>query len=104
MPLGWPTGPEPRLLRLRLQIVKGNALIAARGHHAYETTAAFARARELAAGIENAPERFPIYYGLWVGSLTRAELTPMREMAEVFLERRRTTARLAGGRHRPSKL
>jgi hypothetical protein len=82
---GLADGPEPRLLQLRLQVVKGNALIAARGHHAYETTAAFARARELAAGIENAPERFSICYGLRVGSLTRAELRPMQEMAEVFL-------------------
>ena len=101
---GLADGPEARLLRLRLQIVKGNALIAARGHHAYETTAAFARARELAAGIEDAPERFPIYYGLWVGSLTSRRADADARDGRIVPERRRTTARLAGGRHRPSKL
>ena len=47
----------------------GNALIAARGHGAPETTEAFARARELAAGEKNASERLTADYGLWVGSL-----------------------------------
>jgi predicted ATPase len=77
--------PARRLTRLRLQIAYGNALIAARGYGALETTAAFARARELAAGIEDAIERFSTYYGLWVGSFVRGELTPMREIAEGFL-------------------
>jgi class 3 adenylate cyclase/tetratricopeptide (TPR) repeat protein len=81
-----PDGPESRVLRLRLQITKGNSLIAARGHHAHETSAAFARAREIASGIEDAPERFSAYYGLWVGQYTRAELAYARESAEAFLQ------------------
>ena len=48
----------PGLTQLRLQIAKGNALIAAQGHHAHATTAAFARARELAAQLDDPPERF----------------------------------------------
>jgi len=76
--------------RLRLQIAYGNALISARGYQAQETTAAFARARELAereclidAGGghgRNAPG-----YGAWASSYVRGELTPMRELAEEFL-------------------
>jgi predicted ATPase len=71
--------------RLRLQTTLGNALIWSKGHQAPETSAAFARARELASREEDAPERFSAYYGLWVGYLNRCEPAPMREMAELFL-------------------
>jgi class 3 adenylate cyclase/predicted ATPase len=77
--------------RLRLQISLGNALIWAKGHQAPETSAAFARARELASRAEDATGRFSAYYGLWVGHLTRGEPAPLREMAELFL--REATAR-----------
>jgi predicted ATPase len=71
--------------RLRLQISLGNALIWAKGHHAPETSAAFARARELANRVEDASERFSAYYGLWIGHLVRGEAAPMRDLAELFL-------------------
>ena len=71
--------------RLRLQTSLGNALIWAKGYYAPETSAAFARARELASREEDASERFSAYYGLWVGHLTRCEPAPLREMAELFL-------------------
>jgi tetratricopeptide (TPR) repeat protein len=71
--------------RLRLQTSLGNALIWAKGYQAPETSAAFARARELANQVEDVSERFSAYYGLWVGHLSRGEPAPMREMAELFL-------------------
>jgi hypothetical protein len=77
--------------RLHLQTSFGNALIWAKGYQAPETSAAFARARELASREEDASERFSAYYGLWVGHLNRCEPAPMREIAEVFL--RDATAR-----------
>jgi predicted ATPase len=77
--------------RVHLQVSLGNALIWAKGYHAPETAAAFARARELASRQEDASERLSAYYGLWVGHLTRSEPAPMREMAELFL--REATAR-----------
>jgi predicted ATPase len=77
--------------RLRLQTSLGNALIWARGHQAPETSAAFARARELANQVEDPSERFSVYWGLCVGHLNRGEPAPMREMAELFL--REATAR-----------
>ena len=56
-----------RRLLLRLQIGRGQALGAARGHGAPETTAAFVRARELADGIEDRSERLSALHGLRSG-------------------------------------
>jgi class 3 adenylate cyclase/predicted ATPase len=78
--------PTQRLLRLRLQIAYGQALIHARGFASQETTAAFSRAREFASGIEEVTERFPVYYGLWASSWVRGELAQMREPAQAFLD------------------
>jgi predicted ATPase len=74
-----------RQRRLHLQTSLGNALIWAKGYHAPATSAAFARARELASRVEGASERFSAYYGLWAGHLHRGEPAPLREMAELFL-------------------
>jgi class 3 adenylate cyclase/predicted ATPase len=78
--------PTQRLLRLRLQIAYGQALIHARGFASQETTAAFSRAREFASGIEDVTERFPVYYGLWATSWVRGEFAQMREPALAFLD------------------
>src|SRR6516162_4491062 len=74
-----------RQRRVHLQVSLGNALIWAKGLTAPETSAAFARARELASREEEPSERFSAYHGLWVGHLNRGEPAPMREMAELFL-------------------
>ena len=58
----------------QLHVSYGNALIAAQGHGAPETTEAFARARQSASGDKDAPERLASDYGLWVGSYVRGEL------------------------------
>ena len=71
--------------RRQLYAAYGNALIAARGYGAPETTAAFARAREAAASDKDASERLAADYGLWVGSFVRGELSPMTAHAETFL-------------------
>ena len=68
-----------------LHVSYGNALIAARGYGAPETTEAFARARELAAGDKDAPGRLSADYGLWAGSYMRGELPEMRAHAMAFL-------------------
>ncbi len=69
----------------QLHVAYGNALIAARGYGAPETTEAFARARESASGDKDAPERLAADYGLWVGSFVRGELPSMRAHAAAFL-------------------
>ena len=61
-----------RQRRLHLQISLGNALIWTKGYQAPETSAAFARARELASRVEDASERFSAYFGLWVGPFRAA--------------------------------
>jgi hypothetical protein len=53
-----------------------NALLAALGYGASETTAALARALE-SASDKDAPERLATDNGLWVGSLIRAEASLM---------------------------
>src|SRR5262249_30868149 len=56
-----------------------------RGHSQPETIDAFARARELAAGIEDAAARSSAYYGMWMVSFVRADLASMREVAVASL-------------------
>jgi predicted ATPase len=70
----------------QLHVAYGNALIAARGPAAPETTKAFARAREAALGDKDAPERLAADYGLWAGSYVRGELSAMRAHAQTFLK------------------
>ena len=68
-----------------LRAAYGNALVAARGFGAPETTEAFSKARELAVGEKGAPERLAADYGLWASSYVRGELSSMRAHAKAFL-------------------
>src|SRR5580698_3582057 len=77
--------PERRQRRGQLQVAYGNALIAARGFGAPETTEAFARARDSTHGEKDAPERLAADFGLWAGSYTRGEFMSMRAHAAAFL-------------------
>jgi class 3 adenylate cyclase/predicted ATPase len=69
----------------QLQVSYGNALIAARGFGAPETTEAFARAREAAHGETDALERLAADYGLWASSYTRGDLPSMRAHSASFV-------------------
>ncbi len=71
--------------RLKLQVAYGNAMIAAHGHGAPETIAAFERARELGADAVDVDSRFSSNYGLWAGSYVHGDLTGMRGPAQAFL-------------------
>jgi tetratricopeptide (TPR) repeat protein len=71
--------------RLQLHVAYGNALIAARGYAAPETTEAFARIRDLASGDKDAPARLAADYGLWGGSFVRGELWAAKTHAAAFL-------------------
>ena len=72
--------------RRQLHVAYGNALIAARGYGAIETTETFAKVRERAGGDKDAPERLTAHYGLWAGNFVRGELSAMRAHAESFLD------------------
>jgi len=78
-------GAARRQRLTQLQVAYGNALLAARGFGAPETTEAFARARESASGERVAPARLAADWGLWVGSYARGELRSMRAHAAAFL-------------------
>jgi predicted ATPase len=93
---------ERRQRRQHLQISYGNALIAARGFGAAETTEAFARARDAAYGEKDAPERLAADFGLWMSSLVRGELSQMRAYAETFVRdvEARPVSPEAGAAHR----
>jgi predicted ATPase len=87
--------------RLKIQTNLAKALMWSRGFSAEESKAAFIRARELAAAIDNATERFTIYNGLWQGNIARGEFGLAREIAETFLreaERGARTTEYAVGR------
>jgi predicted ATPase len=79
--------------RLKLQTNLGKALMWSRGYGADESRAAFIRARELAAAIDDATERFTIYFGLWVGNIVRGEWGLAREIAQTFLREAERAAR-----------
>jgi hypothetical protein len=93
-----------RQRRFRLQTAYSNALLHGRGMSPAETTAAFAKARELATSIEDPVERFSAYYGLWVGPFIRGNLAQMHEVAEAFMRdaERWPTRAEAGIAHRLS--
>jgi hypothetical protein len=74
------TAAAARQRRLKLQTSYGHAMIWSKGYAAEETKAAFARAREVTAGIKNPAERFVAYFAQWVGEWALA-----REHAETFL-------------------
>jgi class 3 adenylate cyclase/predicted ATPase len=74
-----------RQQRRQLHVAYGNALIAARGYGAPETSEAFARARDSARRSEAAAEILAADYGVWVGSYLRGELPAMRGHAATFL-------------------
>ncbi len=78
--------------RLKLQTDYGKAMMWSKGYGAAETKAAFSRASELAVGAA-AAERFPAYYGVWVGRLLRGELASAKETAEIFLREANTEGR-----------
>jgi class 3 adenylate cyclase/predicted ATPase len=88
---GAPAKPPLSADRVRLQTSYGQALIWTKGYEAQETTAAFARAVELAGESDGSVDRFSGYYGLWVGALTRGEPQQLQAMAERF--RREVEAR-----------
>src|SRR6478752_2024463 len=82
---GLPDEPGRTMNRLHLQIAYGRALRGNLGHSAPETVAAWTRARQLAADINDPVELAPIHAGLFNACFTQGEMAPMRELAEAIM-------------------
>jgi class 3 adenylate cyclase/tetratricopeptide (TPR) repeat protein/ABC-type transport system involved in cytochrome c biogenesis ATPase subunit len=82
---GLPDEPGRTMNRLHLQIAYGRALRGSLGHSAPETVAAWTRARQFAADINDPVELAPIHSGLFNANLTHGEIVPMRELAEAIM-------------------
>ena len=80
-----PDEPGRTMNRLHLQIAYGRALRGSLGHSAPETVAAWTRARQFAADINDPVELAPIHSGLFNACLTHGEIAPMRELAEAIM-------------------
>jgi predicted ATPase len=74
-----------RRRRVDLQTSYGQALQLGKGFAAEETTAAFARAAELARPNENPAARFAAFYAQCIGSFFRGQFLLAQEIAETFL-------------------
>ena len=84
---------ESRHRRLQLQTAYGRAVAWSKGFASDEARAAFARARELNVGAENADERFETYYGMWIGAIQRGQFEIAEEIAEIFLREAEVSGR-----------
>ena len=76
---------DQRQRRLKLQTSYGHALAMFRGFSSDETKAAFTKAEQMLAGINDPTERYLAYYGLWLPSASRGDLASARATAETFL-------------------
>jgi predicted ATPase len=70
---------------LALQMLLGLSFSATRGYAAPEAGAAYERAGELCQQAEDAPQLFPVLFGLWVFYLVRGELRTARQLADRML-------------------
>jgi class 3 adenylate cyclase/tetratricopeptide (TPR) repeat protein len=82
---GLPDDPGRTMNRLHLQIAYSRALRGNLGHSAPQTVAAWTRARQFAAVINDPVELAPIYSGLFNASLTHGEIAPMWELADATM-------------------
>ncbi|WFU16058.1 adenylate/guanylate cyclase domain-containing protein [Bradyrhizobium sp. CB3481] len=82
---GLPDDPGQTMNRLHLQIAYGRALRGNLGHSAPQTVAAWTRARQFAADINDPDELAPIYSGLFNACLTHGEIGPMWELADATM-------------------
>ena len=79
------SAPRAANRRLKLQASLGQAVMWGKGFGSEESKAAFLQARELASELENSADRASAYHGMWVGSITRAEIAQAQETAGAFL-------------------
>ena len=77
-----PEGPERLQQELALQLALGTPLIATKGFASPEVGKVYARAREICELAGQAPQLFPVRWGLWVFYTARAEHRTAHQLAE----------------------
>ena len=77
-----PEGPERLQQELGLQLAIGTPLIATKGFASPEVGKAYGRAREICELAGQAPQLFPVRWGLWVFYTARAEHRTAQQLAE----------------------
>jgi predicted ATPase len=82
-----PDSPERIQQELLLHLAFGPALMAIKGFAAPEVGRTYLRSRELCERLGDAPELFPVVFGLHVMYYLRAELRTAYELAEQLLRR-----------------
>ena len=80
-----PETPERLEQELMLNTALGTALVATRGFSSLEVGHVFARARELSQRVNETPQLFRVFWGLWVNYAARAQYETGFEMAEQCL-------------------
>jgi predicted ATPase len=80
-----PESPEHLQQELLLQIALGTASVAARGFASPEVERVYARARQLCQQAGEAPQLFPVLWGLWLFYTSRGQHITARELAEQCL-------------------
>ncbi|HUF55831.1 MAG TPA: AAA family ATPase, partial [Thermohalobaculum sp.] len=81
---GLPEGPEREERELNLLVALGGALIATRGYAAPEPGEVYNRAVEICRNLPGGAVSGPVYYGLSVFRLVRAEIPQAVEIAQQF--------------------
>jgi class 3 adenylate cyclase/predicted ATPase len=80
-----PETPERIRQELALQLGLGPALNCIKGLTAPEVDAAYTRARELCRQLGETPQLAPVLFGLWLLSVSRAQVQTAREQAHQLL-------------------
>jgi class 3 adenylate cyclase/predicted ATPase len=78
-------GPERQRRQLRLQVVRGAAVLTLRGEAAPEQQAAYERARNLGADRGDAQELYLVLFGLWRNQLAQGALAAAQVTAGELL-------------------
>ena len=80
-----PERPQRLQQELALQLALGTPVIAIKGFASPEVGRAYGRARELCQQLGQAPQLFPVLWGLWVFYTARAQHGTARELADQCL-------------------
>jgi predicted ATPase len=86
-----PETPERLRKEMMLNAALGTALLSTKGFSSLEVGSVFAHARELSQFVNEAPQLFRAFWGLWINYASRSEYAAGLEMGEQCLRLAQTT-------------